>query len=321
MKILFTVAHFFNPEGDGKHGSLRKDPQSRRIALTTCLTALRALYGKSQYSIHIGKHEAIAANQSHSHDVDIIVCTTKNFHLLSEIPLPSNFLMHHNTNSEPMLLGFECQAVLKSCLGKYDYYCYLEDDLVLHDPWFFVKLNWFINQTGSGNLLQPNRYEISPLGPVPKAYIDGELNPQVTAPFQNVRERSQLQGKILEKSMSFQRTLNPHAGCYFLNAEQMSIWAKKPYFLDRDTSFIGPLESAATLGIMKTFRIYKAAPVDASFLEIQHFGTTFLSLIGNQIPFGEEKAKAEEKATDEAIDEPPSDTKKLEAEAETEIEA
>lgn len=291
MRILFTIAHFFNPEGDGKHGSLRKDPQSRRIALTTCLTALRALYGKPQYAINIGKYEAIASNESHCHDIDIIVCTTKNFHLLSEIPVASNFLMHHNTNAEPMLLGYECQAVLKSCLGKYDYYCYLEDDLILHDPWFFVKLNWFTHHTGNSNLLQPNRYEISPLGPVPKAYIDGDLNPKVTAAFQNVRERSQLSGKIMEQPITFQRTLNPHAGCYFLNAQQMAEWASKPYFLDRDTSFIGPLESAATLGIMKTFRIYKTAPSDASFLEIQHFGTTFLSLIGNQIPFAEDKAK------------------------------
>ncbi|NEP47205.1 MAG: calcium-binding protein, partial [Okeania sp. SIO2H7] len=93
---------------------------------------------------------------------------------------------------------------------------------------------------------------------------------------------------------TFQRTLNPHAGCYFLNAEQMKQWASKPYFLDRDTNFIGPLESAATLGIMKTFRIYKTAGPDASFLEIQHFGTTFLSLIGNQISFAEEKVKENE---------------------------
>jgi len=300
MRILFTIAHFFNAEGDGKHGSLRKDPQSRRIALTTCLTALRALYGKSQYEIHIGKHEAIASNESHCHEVDIIVCTTKNFHLLSEIPLASNFLMHHNTNAEPMLLGFECQAVLKSCLGKYDYYCYLEDDLVLHDPWFFVKLNWFTKNTGNGNLLQPNRYEISPLGPVPKAYIDGDLHPKVTAPFQNVRERSQLSGKIMEQPVTFRRTFNPHAGCYFLNAEQMREWASQSYFLDRDTNFIGPLESAATLGIMKTFRIYKTAGPDASFLEIQHFGTTFLSLIGNQIPFAKDKEEKEEEVEKEA---------------------
>ncbi|MGK7922973.1 MAG: calcium-binding protein [Trichodesmium sp.] len=306
MRILFTIAHFFNPEGSGKHGSLRKDPQTRRIALTTCLTALKALYGKSQYIIDIGKHQAIPANQNQGYDIDIIVCTTQGFHLLSQIPLPSDFLMHHSTNVEPMLLGFECQAVLKSCIGKYDYYCYLEDDLILHDPWFFVKLQWFNHHTGNGNLLQPNRYEVSPLGAIPKAYIDGNLKPEITAEFQNMREQPQLKGKIMEKVIAFQRTFNPHSGCYFLNDKQMKEWVSKPYFLDRDISFIGPLESAATLGIMKTFRIYKPAVTDASFLEIQHFGTTFLSLIGSQIG---------------VIDKQVQEQKKTEVEAKKEVEA
>ena len=300
MRILFTIPHFFNPEGSGKHGSLRKDPQTRRIALTTCLTALKALYGKYQYMIDISRYQAIPANQNNGNDVDIIVCTTQGFHLLSHIPLASDFLMHHNTNVEPMLLGFECQAVLKSCLGKYDYYCYLEDDLVLHDPWFFVKLKWFNHHTGNGNLLQPNRYEISPLGTLQKAYIDGNLNPEITAKFQNIREEPQLKGKIMDKLITFHKTYNPHSGCYFLNAEQMAEWASKPYFLDRDTSFIGPLESAATLGIMRSFRVYKPAAADASFLEIQHFGTTFLSLIGNQISLLERQVQGKEKTQTEA---------------------
>ncbi|MEB3341370.1 calcium-binding protein [Okeania sp.] len=300
MRILFTIPHFFNPEGSGQHGSLRKDPQTRRISLTTSLTALKALYSKSQYIININNLQAIPANQNHGNDVDIIVCTTQSFHLLPQIPLTSDFLMHHNTKVEPMLLGFECQAVLKSCLGKYDYYCYLEDDLILHDPWFFTKLQWFNHHTGNDNLLQPNRYELSPLGTVPKAYIDGNLKPEITAKFQNIREKFQLKGKVMEKVIAFHRTLNPHSGCYFLNAEQMTEWASKPYFLDRDTSFIGPLESAATLGVMKTFKIYKPAIDDASFLEIQHFGTTFLSLIGNQISVLERQVQGQEKTQTQA---------------------
>lgn len=297
MRILLTIAHFFNPEGSGKHGSLRKDPQSRKIALTTCITSLRCLYSQSQYMIDIGKHEAIKANQSQSHHIDIVVCTTKGLHLLSNLPLPNEYIMHHATDVEPMLLGFECQRVLASALGKYDYYCYLEDDLVLHDPWFFVKLNWFTSQTGNDNLLQPNRYEISPLGKVPKAYIDGDLSFHVTAKYQDVKEQSLLKGKILEQEISFQRTLNPHSGCYFLNAQQMQKWKNSPGFLEGDTSFIGPLESAATLGIMKNFRVYKTIPEDASFLEIQHFGTTFLSLIGNQVSFASTSSKAEDLET------------------------
>lgn len=285
MRILFTIAHFFNPAGGGSHGSQKKDPQPRIQALSAGITALHQLFGKSQSIIDIAQLLALPANQSQSHDIDIIVCTTQDCHILSQVPLRSHLYTHHATSAEPMLLGFECQAVLRDCLGKYDYYCFLEDDLILHDPWFFVKLQWFSKISGELNLLQPNRYEVSLHGKVHKAYVDGDLRPRVTAKFQNVGEQKELNGKIMETPVPFRRALNPHSGCYFLNAGQMAHWAGQPYFLDRDTSFVGPLESAATLGIMKTFRIYKPAPPQAAFLEIQHFGTAFLGLIGGQVRF------------------------------------
>jgi hypothetical protein len=92
----------------------------------------------------------------------------------------------------------------------------------------------------------------------------------------------------MEQAVSFKRPLNPHSGCFFLNAEQMEYWAKQPYFLDRDCGFIGPLESAASLGIMKTFKIYKPTASHANFLEIQHFGSGFINLIGRQVKYGGE---------------------------------
>ena len=49
---------------------------------------------------------------------------------------------------------------------------------------------------------------------------------------------------VLGNRVAFRRTLNPHAGSFFLSAAQMEHWARQPYFLDRDTRFIGPLESA-----------------------------------------------------------------------------
>ncbi|TBR56801.1 hypothetical protein B4U84_27685 [Westiellopsis prolifica IICB1] len=283
MRILITIAHFFKPNNHGKHASLRKDPRPRLLALSQSLTNLHQLFGKSQSIINIGQRLAFPANQLQSYDLDIVICTTQDCHLLDQVSLPSNFYQHHPTQAEPMLLGFECQAVLWDCLGHYDYYCFLEDDLILHDPWFFIKLSWFTQQAGDLSLLQPNRYEVSTHGLSNKAYIDGDLNPRVTARFQNVNEQPELKGKVLGMPVTFSRTLNPHSGCFFLNANQMTYWAKQPYFLDRDTSFVGPLESAASLGIMKTFRVYKIASEQASFLEIQHFGTGFLSLIGKQV--------------------------------------
>ncbi|HVW37506.1 MAG TPA: hypothetical protein VHB99_09375, partial [Pirellulales bacterium] len=81
---------------------------------------------------------------------------------------------------------------------------------------------------------------------------------------------------------------NPHSGCYFLSAAQMAHWAAQPFFLDRDTSFVGPLESAATLGILRAFKIYKPAREQAAFLEIQHHGAQFLVQVGTQLPIVDE---------------------------------
>ncbi|MGB3536161.1 MAG: calcium-binding protein [Microcoleaceae cyanobacterium] len=285
MRILFTIAHFYNPEGDRKHASLDKDPRPRLIGLNMAMTALRGLYSQAQCMIDIGKCITMPVNTAQSCKVDIIICTTQNYHLLSHLPVSPPFYTHHPTQVEPMLLGFECQAVLRDHLGEYDYYCYLEDDLILHDPWFFTKLNWFIQHAGKDCLLQPNRYEISNNGPVVKAYVDGNLLPHLTAKFQNIQQKPQFSGRVMEQNIQFQRTLNPHSGCYFINAEQLEYWTKQPHFLDRDCSFIGPLESAATLGMMKTFKIYKPSPANSNFLEIQHFGSNFLSLIGKQVKF------------------------------------
>lgn len=282
MRVLLTIAHFFKPDG-GNHGSQRKDPRPRLQALSLSLAALHQLFSKSQGMIDIAQRLTLPANQPRSSDLDIVICTTQGHHLLEQLALPYHFYRHHPTQAEPMLLGFECQAVLRDCLGRYDYYCFLEDDLILHDPWFFAKLDWFTQQSDPLSLLQPNRYEVSTHALTCKTYIDGNLSPKVTAAFQNVQEKSQLQGSFLGQPVFFERALNPHSGCYFLNANQMAHWVKQPDFLDRDTCFVGPLESAATLGIMKAFRVYKPALEHASFLEIQHFGESFLSLIGQQV--------------------------------------
>ncbi len=83
----------------------------------------------------------------------------------------------------------------------------------------------------------------------------------------------------LGRRVEFRRAWNPNSSCSFPNARQMGHWALPPYFLDRDASDVGPLESAASLGIMRAFAVDKPAPACASFLEVQHFGSKFLSRI------------------------------------------
>lgn len=280
MKILLTIPHFYHAQAGARHTSQHTDPRPRIEALSECLANLHLHFGRSQYLLDIQHRVAYPINQPHAHQIDVVICTTEGKHLLSQLEVPAGSYVHCETRSEPMRLGFECHAVLRDRHGQYDYYGYLEDDLILHDPWFFAKLAWFNRAVGDACLLQPNRYENSPLGAVQKLYVDGNIQPEATAPFQNVLEQPEIAGHFLESPIRFLRTLNPHSGCFFLNAAQMERWLKAPYFLDRDTSFVGPLESAATLGIMRTFRVYKPAPECAGLLEIQHFGTGFARQVG-----------------------------------------
>jgi hypothetical protein len=274
MRILVTIPHFYDPQGDAnaRHGSLKNNSQSRVLALHKCLESLHQLFGKAQYGFSYAQGMVLEANSAQQNQIDIVICTTRGRHILDKLPTLPQFYQHNETNADPPLLGFECQSVLAERIGQYDYYCFLEDDLILQDPWFFTKLSWFTQTTDNSSLLQPNRYELSNGSPVRKIYIDGDLKSHLIPAAYGDRAYTKFAAQVMGISICFQPALNPHSGCYFLNSAQMTAWMRQPYFLDRDISFIGPLESAASLGIMKAFQIYKPALEDANFLEIQHFG-------------------------------------------------
>ncbi|HEV3023026.1 MAG TPA: hypothetical protein VGX76_11175 [Pirellulales bacterium] len=288
MKVLFTIPHYYHYEPGARFCSLAQEPQVRRQAVAACIAALWNVFGREQRVIQIARRTAIRANQELSHDIDLVICTTRGRHLLDQLPIPTQLYTHHATQAEPLLLGYECQAVLRDAQGKYDYYAYLEDDLVLLDPWFFHKLSWFTRLAGAERLLQPNRYELPGFIVARKVYVDGDLRPGVTARFRDMGALPEIAAEAYGASVRFRPAWNPHAGCYFLTAEQMAHWAAQPYFLDRETGFIGPLESAATLGILRAFEVYKPAREHAGFLEIQHVGTQFLAQVGAQLPLADD---------------------------------
>jgi len=291
MKILFTIPHYFNPEGGGKYGSTGNNAVQRIEALSRCISSVYQLFGQKQFFIDISTHTAVPVNDFQKNDIDIIVLTTQNRHLLKSLRTSPELYTHREVITEAMMLGFECKKVLAENSGKYDYYCYLEDDLTINDPWFFTKLKWFNNLTSDNYLLQPNRYEISSGETANKVYVDGNIRSRATEKFQDINDSQTLTGLVMGENILFKRVLNPHSGCYFLNENQIKKWMQQSYFEENNTDFIGPLESAATLGIMKTFKIYKPDP--PGFLEIFHNGTSFLNLVGNKVKIAEEKNKVE----------------------------
>lgn len=289
MRILATIPHYYRPDGDQRYGSLKADPAPRIAALRRTIQALHAIAGPSQGYLYPPERRVVPANEATSHHLDVAICTTGDHHLLDRLDLPGSLVRQIPSEVEPMRLGFECHAALKAGLGRYDYFCFLEDDIVVEDPWFFVKLAWFSGWAGTNRLLQPNRYEFSPKTPIRKIYIDGDIAPKHTARYQSLSELPELMTRCMGLTARFRASSNPHSGCFFLNQAQMKNWSEKDYFLDRDTGFMGPLESAATLGVLRCFDIYKPAPECAQFLEVLHADNRYL---GNRLKFAANRPAA-----------------------------
>jgi len=272
MRILIAIPHFFlasDPAAINRsHRPLAKE--ERAGALRANITALISLFGSRAHGLdHFGRISWQAA-PSMPHDIDIVICTTGDAHLVASLGWLPPLCRHYNSKAEPAMLGFECHKVLAEARGRYDYYGYLEDDVVITDALFFRKRRLFDGLLGPEALLQPNRYEFQLQGTVRKLYVDYRLAPQLTAAYQDITQQPRLQMAFVDETIFFERTSYPSAGCFFLNAEQLERWRNGPHFLDGDVSYFSPLDSAATLSVMKSFRIYKSVLDQAEFLEVLH---------------------------------------------------
>ena len=275
MRILFAIPHYFSQSLAGHYGSERSAPEARALATRLCLAALRQNFSEAQGLIDGLQSQICAANPDLSATITVALCTTGDSHLVAH--LVGCGFDHVRTQADPRLLGFECHKVLRGGLGQYDYFAYLEDDLRIGDALFFTKLAWFNAQFGEAAVLQPNRFELV-AEPAPyKLYIDGTPHdPRLGAGLQRVDEQRRMVALAFGRQVTFQRVDNPHSGCFFLNAAQLARWASEPDFAVPSTAFCGPLESAATLGIMRHFRAYKPARENAAFLEIEHLDPRYL---------------------------------------------
>ena len=272
MRILITIPHFFNPEGDGRYGSTQPDPKPRVTALTQLLRNLHTIYaGKQEYWYREGERlQPHSANDSSTIKMDVVICTSNDLHILDQLVLPPNLYQHRRIDCEPMLLGFTCHDLLQERLSDYDLYGYMEDDLILHDPDFFIKLHYFRQLVGDNAVLQPNRFErYGSMDEFKKVYIDFAFDSPANL-AQHVADEVVIES--FGRHVTFERASNRHAGCFFLSETQMRHWTEQEHFGKREASYVGPLESAATLGLIRTFQVYKPAPQNASFLEIEHAG-------------------------------------------------
>jgi hypothetical protein len=287
MRVLATLMHVYNPGASTPHSSADPDPRPRIRALTSCLRSLEANLTTATRFVHQDKKQGGSVAARDPIELDVVVCTIGDLHVLDLLPPSDLPYRRHECDpaGEPMMAGFECREVLAEGLGSYDFYCYLEDDIILTDSLIFDKLAWFDHLMGPECLLQPNRYELGDAEMPPKIYIDGPIRHEETRLRQEIRDRPETVLQALGREFRFVRPLNPHSGCYFLNQVQMDHWASQPYFKDGDVSFVGPLESIATLGILRSFRIYKPSLENASFFEVHHLDSRWWRRVAGELPW------------------------------------
>lgn len=285
MRLLVAVAHYFKP-GNGRHGSLSKDPAPRQQALMKLVLQLHQLFGEPSVVLNHQdrKIEAVADGGG---NLDIRICVEEPNHLIDQLTgLSSGFTVVSCKPSDPLLLGFCCHQVLREAWAEgcaagtpYDYICYLEDDILITDADFFLKLRSFNAAFGDSYLLMPNRIETAEnLSQVRRFYIDGNYNPAATVNYRQSAGQM-LVFEHLAEMVRFEQPSNLHSGCFFLNQSQASIYFDAEHSRIIDTGFHGPLESAATLGMLKTFQLMKPALNNGRFLTVQHAGRNFMGLV------------------------------------------
>ena len=271
MKLLVAIPHYFKPKPNSRHSSTDGTRREQRAqAIKDVILCYRGLFGgSSKLNINTIKLEPYLGPDI---EVHIVVVVQGEDHLLD-----LEFCKQHQVSvasvklADPRLLGFAVQSLLAENRSHFDYFVFCEDDLRMHDPLFFSKLEWFNASFGWQRLLMPNRVEWNAQIPTVKTYIDGDLLPKHVQHYLDaLPDEAFLKATAFLQPIRFERTRNPHAGFFALSSEQMHYWTQQPHFGDGDLSFFTPLESSATLGVMKTFPIYKSAGRDAGFLELEH---------------------------------------------------
>jgi hypothetical protein len=279
MRILVAIVHYFRAEQAPKHASVDGTlTEKRRCRTQSVIEAYRGLFGRPA-TIDIAT-KRLQLGPGNGHDVDLAVVTVPGCSLLDPEFLGSHGVTRVEAEPDnPRMLGFHVHELFARLHSEYDLFVYTEDDLRPTDSDMFTKVRWFAAAGDGRRVLAPNRFEWNTAGPAIKTYIDGDLRAGLADRLMAFRpDVDHIEMNALGRARVFRRARNPHAGFFALTQAQLVYWMDQPHWLDRDCGFISPLESAATLGVAKTFSIFKPFGASADFLELQHLDARFSSL-------------------------------------------
>ncbi len=271
-RLLFVIPHFYRYNPSSDLGAEREEAGVRTNAIARTVTRLYETFGPSTMI-----RPELRASAAERQSVDVVVVTTGEDHLLHEAGRVSLLVHQEHTDVSPLDLPFAAHRVLAREISHYDAFGYLEDDIVIHDPFLFDKQRWFGSVAGRDSLLMPARYEASGGA---KVYPDADLPRGSLEELKLPPGPPAMIAQWMGIDLTFVRPSNPHAGCFFVDAAQMEQLARHRMFGVPNKAFVGPLETAATAAVSETFRLYKAASPHTDFVEVEHVGSHYLSAWG-----------------------------------------
>jgi hypothetical protein len=187
--------------------------------------------------------------------------------------LPQDVRIHTVQLDDPRQLPLACRDWLIAAEPLTDLSLYLEDDLIITDELYLDKQFWFLQQWGNQAVMMPHRWEPIPGSSGQRLLVDGPLRADVIQRFTQPKEAVRF-GSYRGEEIYFDRTSNPHSGCFCLNRAQ--VVKLRSCELPRE-GFVGPLETAATLTVLQSFEVLKPALSQRRFLWIEHGHPSFQS--------------------------------------------
>lgn len=219
--------------------------------------------------------DGLLTSLAHS-DLQIIVYTVPQRQITHFLPQyqQERISVKEIADCDPMYIGFQAQDGLADRVRDFDWYIFIEDDIVISDSLFLEKVSSFCRYTPRHNmLLFPHRYEMYN---GKKSYID--LTVAVKPSWDRVTS-FEIGG------VKFSECSNPHSGIYCLSQAQMKYWIKSGRRWKNRSLMVGPLESAATFCLQECFTIYKPHPHNLNYFEVKHFDTKYSKLYADPSPY------------------------------------
>lgn len=276
MRVLLALVHYFRGEESAPYSSTKLEYRERRAeAVRSVIDSWRGHLGPATLKNH--QLHRLEVQRGMGDTLDIVAIVNGDNHLLDRDYCLSRQVETMNVTLEnPRMLGFAAQKLFSDTRYAYDMYVFSEDDLRPVDGGLLPSVMGFQEEFGWRRLLLPNRYEWNTNGHTLKTFIDGDVYPEwLTKYMEALPDEEFLHQRLPGRTVSYRRAANPHSGFFAITAEQLAHWVRQPHYGDQDCSFESPLASAATLGMLKTFPIYKAFGRDMGWFEIQHLDTIF----------------------------------------------